>query len=307
MIGSEAIVSRTLKRVPLDFSWPQDKVWEGYVNPHSDLGWSCELCNGSGYSVSAKLFHSQWYGYVPFDAAAYGATPLALDHPAIQAFAKRNCEQSPDHYGGTGDVQVQREARRLWEMWRYQWGHNLIQADVDALMKANRLWDFTRVPRTPEQAEIVRKKVEDGGNTWLPEDNGYVPTAAEVNDWSLHGMGHDSINCAVCIEARCEREGVPLRCVQCEGSGATWESPEAKQIYEEWKEYEPPTGEGYQLWETVSEGSPQSPVFATIEELCEWCADNASTFGSFKTTAEEWRSMLDKDFVHHREGDMVFM
>lgn len=33
--------------------------------------------------------------------------------------------------------------------------------------------------------------------------------------------------------------------------------------------YEPPVGEGWQVWETVSEGSPTTPVFATREELIE--------------------------------------
>jgi len=55
---------------------------------------------------------------------------------------------------------------------------------------------------------------------------------------------------------------------------------------------EVPVGEGYQLWETTSEGSPQSPVFATIDELCEWCAKNATTFADCKTTKNEWKRML---------------
>lgn len=36
--------------------------------------------------------------------------------------------------------------------------------------------------------------------------------------------------------------------------------------------HEPPTGDGWQAWETVSEGSPISPVFATADELVEWAA-----------------------------------
>jgi len=36
---------------------------------------------------------------------------------------------------------------------------------------------------------------------------------------------------------------------------------------------DPPTGDGWQLWETVSEGSPCSPVFATAEELAQHLAD----------------------------------
>lgn len=70
---------------------------------------------------------------------------------------------------------------------------------------------------------------------------------------------------------------------------------------------EPPTGEGYQLWETTSEGSPASPVFATLDELCEWCEPNATTFASCTATAEKWRQMLDNDFVYHKQGSSIFI
>lgn len=56
----------------------------------------------------------------------------------------------------------------------------------------------------------------------------------------------------------------------------------------------------YRFWETTSEGSPVSPV-------CEWCADNASTFASFKATKEEWKKMLDDGFVYHQEGNVIMM
>jgi len=70
---------------------------------------------------------------------------------------------------------------------------------------------------------------------------------------------------------------------------------------------EPPEGEGYQLWETTSEGSPSSPVFETLELLCEWCETNATTFGHFKATKEEWKQMFDDNFVVHREGNAIFI
>lgn len=69
----------------------------------------------------------------------------------------------------------------------------------------------------------------------------------------------------------------------------------------------PPVGEGYQLWETTSEGSPVSPVFATLDELCEWCEKYATTFGSFKASEAEWKQMLDRDFVCHQEGNIIFI
>lgn len=71
--------------------------------------------------------------------------------------------------------------------------------------------------------------------------------------------------------------------------------------------YEPPKGDGYQLWETTSEGSPKSPVFKTLEELCEWCEENATTFADFKATKEQWMKMLNSDFVSHTEGNITFI
>ena len=70
---------------------------------------------------------------------------------------------------------------------------------------------------------------------------------------------------------------------------------------------EPPKGEGYQLWETTSEGSPSSPVFATLDELCKWCETNATTFADNKATKEEWKKMLDDNFVYHQQGNVIFI
>jgi hypothetical protein len=60
--------------------------------------------------------------------------------------------------------------------------------------------------------------------------------------------------------------------------------------------YEPPVGEGYQMWENTSEGSPQSPVFKTLEELCAWLEETrASWFAGMTATKEQWyNTFLDK-------------
>lgn len=54
----------------------------------------------------------------------------------------------------------------------------------------------------------------------------------------------------------------------------------------------PPTGDGFQLWENTSEGSPISPVFKTLDELCEWAAENETVFASIKASKEEWMAQL---------------
>lgn len=300
-------MGRELKRVPMNFAWPTGKVWDGYINPFLDQSIPCPACEGTGYSSEYKLLQEQWYGNAPFDPAEYGAVPLSLESSILRAFAERQCERTPEYYG-TGEYAVLREMLRLYKLWRNQWSHHLIKADVYALIAAGRLMDFTHVPRTDEQREIVKTKVAAGGNSWLPESNGYTPTAEEVNAWSLIGFGHDSINACVCIEARCERENLPTICAQCasDEDACTWPSPEVQEAYKAWTSTEPPIGEGFQLWETTSEGSPDSPVFGTMEELCVWCADNATTFGSYKASAEKWRKMLDAGFVSHTEGNAVF-
>lgn len=292
-------MGRELRRVPLDFDWPLKETWAGYLNPFYERSAECSACGGTGESPIARRMSREWYGNAPFDPVAYGARPITRNHPPIRARAELNVKQSPGFYG-TGELAVDREAMRLWKLWRGMWSHNLIQADVDALIAHGRLMDFTHVPRTAEQHEIVRAKVAAGGNSWLPEPNGCIPSADEVNDWSFRGFGHDSINRSVCVTARAAREDISEAqcvCPSCDGDGRSWPSPEVKTQYETWERSEPPKGDGFQLWQTTSEGSPVSPVFKTLEDLCEWCARNATTFGYDRASAAEWRRMLDANFV----------
>jgi len=64
-----------------------------------------------------------------------------------------------------------------------------------------------------------------------------------------------------------------------------------------WKPTEPPMGDGYQLWETTSEGSPISPVFSTPEALAEWCETNATLFAGQGASYDEWLRIIQDDSV----------
>ena len=62
--------------------------------------------------------------------------------------------------------------------------------------------------------------------------------------------------------------------------------------------FDPPIGEGWQMWEDCTEGSPISPVFKTPEELAQWLADNkASAFGSMTATYEQWLATIKKGYA----------
>lgn len=62
-------------------------------------------------------------------------------------------------------------------------------------------------------------------------------------------------------------------CTTCEGEGSVG-TPEQRAAHEAWEPAEIPTGDGWQLWQTVSEGGPVSPVFAAPEELARWMVSN---------------------------------
>lgn len=264
-------MGREIKRVALDFVFPLGETWTGYLNPHYSEHVQCPACGGDGASPAGRLLSSLWYEHLHAGAADILARHADTLPPALVAFAYTVLGRS---------VTLARV-----EHHRGGWSYHLEECDVDALLAADRLWDFTRVPRTDEQREIVRAKVAAGGNSWLPTSNGYRPSAAEVNAWQRRGMGHDSINSWACIVARAKTYEVETGCPACDGNGHV-PNAELEARIEAWTRTEPPAGEGWQLWQTVSEGGPVSPVFVSPEDLARWISTPGPEWGRASTTYE---------------------
>lgn len=164
------------------------------------------------------------------------------------------------------------------------WHDKLGQAEVDNLIENGRLG-----------AWVVDENGECGHMEKRPR------AAAEVNAAQRRGgLGsHDAINRGILVEFRCERLGIPIRCAACQGHGSVEAYPGQRAEADAWEPVEPPTGDGWQMWETTSEGSPTSPVFATPEALAEWCETGATVFGSTRASAAEWlRIITGEDFAH---------
>lgn len=277
-------MGRELKRVPLDFDWPQDKRWKGYINPFYDHQIKCPHCE-SGYSAEYRKLERRWYGYddAAFTPEQRGSTPYLPDGPQAIAWATRQIDRDDSgYYQSYGrlsrDEAIKQEAIRICGIWNSHWSHHLNEQDVAALFKADRLWDFTRVVKPG-----TRKNAAKWPNGWLKKNNGYVPTPREVNEWSLMGFGHDSTNAWIVIKAELKRFKQPSTCAHCKGQGDTWPTDKLRRQCAAWKRKGPPEGDGYQVWETVSEGSPISPVFATPQELANhmsttrWGGDEGSS------------------------------
>lgn len=70
---------------------------------------------------------------------------------------------------------------------------------------------------------------------------------------------------------------------------------------------DPPEGEGWQLWETTTEGAPISPVFKTPEELAEWSEENATVFADIKATKKEWLEAIQGGLIAAKCWNAIFI
>lgn len=102
-------------------------------------------------------------------------------------------------------------------------------------------------------------------------------------------LGHDAIDRWTATKKIITAAGLDPKvwgtCKVCKGDAI---HPDDAEAADKWERTDPPTGEGWQLWETVSEGSPLSPVFQTPNALAEWAEAHATPFAGFRWTAKQW-------------------
>lgn len=202
-------MGRELKRVPLDFKWPENKPWEGYLNQHYAKSHNCPACGGSGSTTaSQRLGDLVSLLMLSGTDALRGACHPYLSEAPLYSTQGKTCGAD--------------------------------MAELTAGLAG----------RTPSFMG------HDACDKW-PAKKKIIAAAGLSEEWGT--------------------------CQECHGDGMIWDSTEDKQAAEDWTRSEPPTGDGYQIWETVSEGSPISPVFATPEELAQhmagtrWGADKGSS------------------------------
>lgn len=121
-------------------------------------------------------------------------------------------------------------------------------------------------------------------NRWASSD-GYSQTARDIlaglSDrtiaWPAEVSQWDSYRALHVLATKRGISDTELLCSRCHGE-ATLATPELRLWAESQPETPLPTGDGWQLWETVRD-SPMSPVFATDAELVDWMTTNPWMMG----------------------------
>jgi hypothetical protein len=191
-------MGREIKRVALDFNWPLDKVWQGYLSPpwRKCPNPDCE----NGYTVA-------------------GAWLNAITHLILM----------------TGEAGTNQRPLHPW---------------------------LAELPLGPG-----RKPGPDAAAL----SSGLAGRAPSF-------IGHDASDSWAATKKIIEAAGLDPAtwgiCQVCKGNAM---HPADQAASEAWVVTEPPAGEGWQMWETVSEGSPITPVFSSAEALVEYLVAKGTT------------------------------
>lgn len=229
-------MGREIKRVPAGFNWPIGKVWEGFLNPHYKSCPNKECC----------------HGYRPSYIVVEGVIALLLT-------AAEGLRRRPDADGN----------RHL-----HPYFEGFLHLDNVENGKSDDKDEFLRHLREQVMGRNTRIVFNDEEMLRIPiallAKKDKKRAEMRLNDFKNGGgfpLGFDAIDRWECTEAFLKWLGIKkkdLLCPTCMGESM---DPAVKQVYEAWKETPIPEGDWWQVWETVSEGSPVTPAFPTAEAL----------------------------------------
>jgi hypothetical protein len=208
-------MSRQVRRVPLDFDWPMNKVWEGYLLPerlHSDR---CPDCSGGMTAAGEWLFK----------------LCTRIDMLAEDIGAQRRGRPMHPYLAQDQDPATTRFVFGPGGATEYP---KLLRPSQDILELVAGLSG-----ETPEHLTSPMRGMSTGTFKTVIKAAGLDPTV-----WAI--------------------------CPTCDGHSGVERFPGQRAEAEAWEPTGPPTGEGWQLWETTSDGSPISPVFPTADGLTTW-------------------------------------
>lgn len=215
-------MSNEVRRVPLEFDWPLNKVWSGYIRPTELEGERCGACDGSGQT------HFGWW----LQKFSYAMGMLAED------------------------VREQERGKPM-HPWLSQFPH------------PHGHWEYPVAgdPQSGPGRFVIDRPSADALDFFAA----LMGIDKEQITGSLFGRSPQYVVMTKLLEVT----GADVSCKACEGHGSTEKYHGQRAEADAWVPTGPPEGEGWQLWENVSDGSPISPVLPTADDLAGWMSDPA--------------------------------
>lgn len=272
-------MGREIRRVPVDFDWPLNKIWKGFTPPAELGGEPCLACNASGQTHFGRWLEGFTYVMAMLASDVHEQERGRDMHPWLTEFARSDGHYEYLYEGvWTHSVQLDRSEIDHDTLWQMPSRYVVDRPGKDALEF------FHGIVKT---AYAQRQAAGDEyAHLYDPED---VPSPEQIASSMGSASGHtghgDVAYALMMVLANAAKTGgveADFKCPACDGHGETEKYAGQRAGREAWEDYEPPEGEGWQMWETVSEGSPVTPVFPTAEALARWL-----------TTAEGGASLLD--------------
>jgi len=178
-----------------------------------------------------------------------------------------------EHCHGSGGSPYIRDLTNLWNY-----------GNTDGLTFPGWQDDALRCHLTQEEVDHI---VDEGGlmdlawqwsreGGWqqleAPDGGPYYPPADEVNRHMRTSFGGGGDRW-IWKKYRAALAGEPMLCAACAGEGSYFPTRREQKICEAWEETPVPEGPAWQVWQTVGEGAPVSPAFATAEELVDYLVE----------------------------------
>lgn len=227
-------MGREIRRVPVDFDWPYDKTWQGFLRPDKYDGEPCRACGGHGDTPSSQWLFTlcRRIGMLVDDLAVQERGRALHPYLAEDADPPGDHTLEPTRHGPWVSYPILRPGPDIRDL--------VTRIDPDLRVDGFGFGDSTRI------GYAIFKAILRAG--------GYATYGEEGEGWG--------------------------GCLACEGHGSTEKYPGQRAEAEAWVPTPPPTGDGWQLWQTVSEGAPISPVFADAEGLIQWMTTPAAKWGA---------------------------
>ena len=265
-------MGRELRRVPLDFDWPLNEPWKGFINPHY------KPCPED----QKTCFNGQTAG------AAW-----------LETFCRMFCVVADDILNGDaskargGNVphpyMVEMPTAPHYETPRYK------KEEFDKLESRARMNAYYRYMESIPPSERVIRPSQD----FLQLMEGLTGEKPETGFLAGYFNKSYLLYFRLIKEAGLDRDTWGV-CPVCKGERL---DPAVKAVYDAWKDYDPPEGPGWQLWETVSEGSPISAVYPTREKFIEYLIGEGYSKKAAENFSESgWApSMVISNGVMHKD------